>query len=1175
MIDSLRSALSGGKNLTMTGLRGASVAYVAGLVEGRPCCCILPDNQMLPGFERDLRLLTGRTLIVVPGSDIAPYARLSPDASDAALRLSALYQMLTAEKDAIILTCAEALARRAPPREALSQRAELVIQGEDAPQDELLPRLVAMGYEQVALVRAVGEFSVRGGIVDIFPPPFPDDKGRMITDPVRLDYFGDMVESIRIFTPISQRSRQELDHAVLLPAQDIGLAGDAAARRRLAERFLDLSRERGWAAESSRVLVEQVAAGLRFVGMEMFLPLYYQGETASFFDYLPPETVFFLPQPEALKQNLALIDERIQANYQERCAVAEPALRPEEIFLGQAAIAEALAARPSIRCTDFIAQDEENILAFPCGDHQLLKQRLHLARRQKGLLPALLEQLGAWREAGETAILCCRSPEFCQALAAMLANLDHAAEILTPPLALESLAASARPGVLYLAEAPLTQGFSLPELKLHLLSDGQLFGAMRLGAKKRERKIFYDPERFAELRPGDVVVHSEHGLGRYLGMETITVAGVTGDFMLLEYRDGDRLYVPADRLNLVGRYEGLSDNEPKLDKLGNSSWRQTKAKVKEEVWKVAGELLDIYAQRELRQGRAFSEPAALFADMEESFPYDETPGQAKAIAEVLADLTNDKPMDRLVCGDVGYGKTEVAIRAAFKVVEDGAQVAVLTPTTVLSEQHAKTFRERLAGLPARIACINRFRSASEQKKIIAALKAGEIDIVIGTHRLLSKDVHFRDLGLLVIDEEHRFGVAQKEKIKKLRAEVDILSLTATPIPRTLQMSLLSIRDLSVISSPPEMRLPVKTFVSAYDELVIKEAISRELRRHGQVFFIHNRVRSIHRVAANIQKLLPEARLAVAHGQMSGKELEEIMVRFVTGQIDVLVCTTIVESGLDIPSANTIIISRADMLGLAEIYQLRGRVGRSSTQSYAYLLAPSLDSLSKESRDRLQALMDCGELGGGFKLAMSDLQIRGGGNLLGVSQSGHIAAIGYDLYLDLLQSTVADLKAKSMSQAAETGPGIDPEINIRISAYIPNDYIADASQRYIMYRRLAALAQADDERQNDLAAELIDRYGAIPDEAANLLRIVALRRRLIRLGCLKLERGPDNLVFTFASNTPVRPERLVAFVAQASSRKKGLSLKLTQDGRLVVPLQSGAPEAILAAVDTVLNRLAQP
>ena len=1172
MIDSLRAALSRGRELTISGLRGASPALVAGLIDECPCCCILPDDQMLPGFARDLRLFTARPIILFPGYDIAPYARLSPDAGSAAQRLSALYRMLEAGKDAIILTCAEALARRLPPREALSQQAELIVRDEDAPRDALLARLTTMGYEQVALVKAVGEFSVRGGIVDIFPPPFVGEGGQLIDSPIRLDYFGDMIESLRVFTPISQRSQGEIGHAVLLPAQSIRLAADTPARRRLAEKFLAAGRERGWDEEASRVLAEQVAAGRRFAGMEMFLPIYYHGETASFFDYLPSGTALFLPQPEALAQSFDLIHERIEANFKEKGAALEPALPPAEVFVTPAEITDALAERPVIRCSDFTGPDEKNVLAITCGNHQLLKQRLHLARRQKGLLPALIEQLDEWRGQGEAAILCCRSPEFCRSLAGLLSSLGHAVETVEPPLQLERFAATADPGILSLCPAPLSSGFSLPVLRLHLLSESELFGTMRLGGKKRERKSSYDPERFAELQTGDIVVHSEHGLGRYLGMETITVAEVTGDFMLIEYRDGDRLYVPADRLHLVGRYEGLADNQPKLDKLGAATWRQTKAKVKEEVWKVAGDLLAIYAERELREGRRFSPPAELFAELEESFPYDETSGQAKAIAEVLSDLTGDKPMDRLVCGDVGYGKTEVAIRAAFKVVEDGAQVAVLTPTTVLAEQHAKTFAERLRGLPARIACINRFRSLSEQKKIIAGLKAGDIDIVIGTHRLLSKDVVFHDLGLLVIDEEHRFGVAQKEKIKRLRAEVDILSLTATPIPRTLQMSLLSIRDLSVISSPPELRRPVKTFVSAYDELVIKEAISREIRRHGQVFFIHNRVRSIHRVAENIQKLLPEARLAVAHGQMGGKELEEIMVRFVTGQIDVLVCTTIVESGLDIPSANTIIISRADTLGLAEIYQLRGRVGRSSIQSYAYLLVPSLDSLSKESRDRLQALMDCGELGGGLKLAMSDLQIRGGGNLLGVSQSGHIAAIGYELYLDLLQSTVADLKAKAAHDEMAVAPAIDPEINIRISAYIPSTYIADASQRYLMYRRLAALTQSDDGRQSDLAAELADRYGAIPAETENLLRIVAVKRRLARLGCAKLERGPANLVFTFAASTPVTPSALAAFVSEASSRKKGILVKLTQDGRLVVPLPASSVETIFAAIDAVLDRL---
>ena len=567
-------------------------------------------------------------------------------------------------------------------------------------------------------------------------------------------------------------------------------------------------------------------------------------------------------------------------------------------------------------------------------------------------------------------------------------------------------------------------------------------------------------------------------------------------------------------------------------------------------------------------------PGELYQELEESFPYDETIGQDKAITDVIQDLTSDKPMDRLICGDVGYGKTEVAIRAAFKVVEDGLQVAILVPTTVLTEQHLKTFKDRMQGFPVTVECINRFRSPAQQRQIISDLGRGKIDIIIGTHRLLSKDIKYRELGLLIIDEEHRFGVTHKEKIKKIKTEVDILTLTATPIPRTLQMSLLSIRDLSVISSPPEQRRPVKTFVARYDELVIKEAILKEMRRKGQVFFVHNRVKSIYKMASIIQKLAPEARVAVAHGQMSGKELEGIMVRFVNREIDVLIATTIIESGLDIPSANTIIINRADVLGLAEIYQLRGRVGRSSTQAYAYLLVPSLDSLSKNSKDRLRALMECNELGGGFKLAMSDLQIRGGGNLLGVSQSGHIAAIGYDLYLDLLQKTVADMKARAAAGVGGHVPMELPEteINLQISAYIPEYYIPDISQRYVAYRRISALSTATPDICDDLLEELTDRYGKIPEETNNLFRIVAFKKELAKLGVSKLEKGKDSFVFSFTDNTPLDPTLLLDYLQTTGKKRKGTPRRLTPDGRLIVPARIDSPEQLFTVLQKILVEL---
>ncbi|MGE4561065.1 MAG: transcription-repair coupling factor, partial [Desulfobulbus sp.] len=601
-------------------------------------------------------------------------------------------------------------------------------------------------------------------------------------------------------------------------------------------------------------------------------------------------------------------------------------------------------------------------------------------------------------------------------------------------------------------------------------------------------------------------------------------------------------------------------------------WQTTKKKVSDAVWKVAQELLEIYAKRAMRQGHRFSPVGDLYRQLEESFPYDETSGQAKAIDDVIDDLTHDQPMDRLICGDVGYGKTEVAARAAFKVIEDGYQVALLVPTTVLAEQHAATFRERFASFPVEIACLNRFRTTKQQKEIVAKLSTGAVDFVVGTHRLLSKDVQFSKLGLLIIDEEHRFGVAHKEKIKKIKASVDVLTLTATPIPRTLQMSLLGIRDLSVISTPPQQRRAVKTFLAKHDQLVIREAVVRELERGGQLFFVHNRVKSIHRIAETIGTLVPQARIGVAHGQMAGPELEDVMVRYINHELDILVCTTIVESGLDIPNANTIIINRADHLGLADIYQLRGRVGRSNRQAYAYLLVASLDHLTADAQQRLRALMDCSELGGGFKLAMNDLQIRGGGNLLGVSQSGHIAAVGYDLYLELLQSTVADLKRRALEGGDRPSTEeIDPEVNLKVAAYLPDSFIGDATQRYQAYRRISMAGFGTEEDLADIEAELIDRYGQLPQEAATLLEIIRLKQQFRRLGIHKLEQAPEVLVFSFVEQAPVDPGRLLSLIQQGSSKKKATStIRLTPDQRLVVPCS--AQENVFQRVHTLIHAL---
>lgn len=1170
-IDKVRSNSSA---TTVTGLRGSSHAWFsAKLVTDSTCCCIVPDEHLVTLLEQDLQLFAKEGVLIYPGYEIPPYTPLSPDQRTTATRISTLFALQENRSNFLVVTSIEAIMRRVLPRHVLADSAELIMAGEEVDQEELLGTLIKLGYEQVSLVRGVGDFSKRGGILDIYPPPFLQDNNEFHHGPLRLDFFGDTIESLRSFDIFTQRSQAEIAEAVLLPVNDLLYnkenITDTAALSRC---FRKNGVTHGWDDELAEELFERLANIGRFAGAEFFLPLFYHGEaqpTSTFFDFLPSNARVVIHDPGACRQTMELVHERITSNFTEAVTSNTPALPPETLFLDGDAVMARLERFNTLLISDF-AEGEADTLSLTTTNHRLLKQEINLQRRKRGLLAPLNDQLLDWQHRKQRLVICCRSSRHTKNLAELLSKRGQRIEHIEAPLNIKEIPHT--DGVL-LCDHPLQEGFSLPEENIHILSESELFGEMRLGTKAKKRRETKEAIRFAELNNGDIVVHRDHGLGIYQGLVTMEFQGVKNDFMLIEYRDGDKLYLPVDRMNLISRYEGLSDKQPRIDKLGAQSWKSTKAKIKEEVWKVAQELLDIYAAREIRQGRRFSAPGDLYHELEELFPYDETPGQDKAITEVIGDLTSDKPMDRLICGDVGYGKTEVAIRGAFKVVEDGFQAAVLVPTTVLSEQHLKTFRERFDGFPVTIACINRFRTPAEQRQIIKDLAAGRIDIIIGTHRLLSKDVQYKKLGLLIVDEEHRFGVSHKEKIKKIKAEVDILTLTATPIPRTLQMSLLGIRDLSVISSPPEHRQPIKTFVARYDDLVIKEAILKEMRRNGQTFFVHNRVKSIQKVAAKIQKLVPGARLAVAHGQMAGKDLEKIMVQFVNKEVDVLISTTIIESGLDIPTANTIIVNRADMLGLAEIYQLRGRVGRAALQSFAYLLVPSIDALTRDSKERLQALMDYNELGGGFKLAMSDLQIRGGGNLLGVSQSGHIAAIGYDLYLDLLQRTVNDLKARASAESEQQiRDDLDPEINLQISAYIPENYIIDVGQRYIAYRRITALSQAEQEEFEDLKDELVDRYGTLPPETLQLFGVVALKKTLCRLRISKLERGPDNLVFSFLEDTPLPPAPLMSYVEKRVAREKKAPSRLLPDGRLIVSLEKSKKDDIFSQCRIILTEL---
>jgi transcription-repair coupling factor (superfamily II helicase) len=686
---------------------------------------------------------------------------------------------------------------------------------------------------------------------------------------------------------------------------------------------------------------------------------------------------------------------------------------------------------------------------------------------------------------------------------------------------------NADPSKPFVCLGQVTNGFVWPAERLALVSEDEIFGVRHIRRAKPETKARSRLLDLYELKQGDLIVHTDHGIGRYEGLQKLSVNGVRNDFLALAYHGGDKLYLPVDRMGMVQKYRGAEGHTPALDKLGGTSWERAKARVKRSAEKMAGELLKLYAQRRVESGFAFSAVDGYFRDFEAGFAYEETPDQLKVIDEMLADMQQPVPMDRLVCGDVGYGKTEVALRASFLAVNNGKQAAVLVPTTILAEQHYATFRSRFQRYPVNIACLSRFRSRKEQTAIIAGLKAGSVDIVVGTHRLLQKDIAFKDLGLLVLDEEQRFGVRHKEKLKNLRSTVDVLALTATPIPRTLHMSLMGVRDISLIQTPPEYRKSIITYICEFDPDVVAEAIRRELRRQGQVYFVHNIVHSIDQIARKLQELVPEVRLDVAHGQMAENDLERVMYRFLNREVDLLVCTTIIESGLDIPSANTIIVNRADCFGLAQMYQLRGRVGRADEQAYAYLLIPDESLLTADARKRLKVLMEHSDLGSGFRIAMNDLEIRGGGTILGASQSGHIAAVGYDMFLKLMEDAVAELKGETVVQP------LDPEINIPLSAYFTESYIPDIDQRMMLYRRLARMTDVPE--IGEMRSELADRFGPLPDEASQLLFKIMLKILARNAGISRVDVKQQKLVLYFADGRPKNSEAVVKMVLDDPER----------------------------------------
>lgn len=1062
----------------------------------------------------DLELLT------LPDWEVLPYDVFSPHADITSERLRALSR-LPAIRQGILLVTLDTLLQRLPPRAYVEGRSFCLKVGEKLALEAFRLRLAEAGYASVSQVGGPGEFALRGSLLDVYP------MGSAF--PLRIDLFDDEIDAIRRFDAESQRSLDTLNEITLLPARELPLDADAvrAFRRRYRQRF------EGDPTRSA--IYRGVSDGIAPSGIEFYLPLFFD-QTASLFDYLPSDSRLLTTIADPIDAIDQVLDS-VTARYEDRCGdIERPLLRPEEILLTQSEAESALQTFPRIAVS---ALRGDTASESQLGSR--LPRTLHLelrAERPLAPLQQFIEQypgrvLLAADSAGRREVL----NELLRGAGLRATAVTGWAEFCagTMPLAL--------------TVAPELAGLELIAPPLTILSESQLFGS-RARQERRRRKVTADPNAILRdlqtLAEGAPVVHEEYGVGRYIGLQSMEVGGQAGEFLVLEYQGGDRLYVPVHALHLVSRYSGASPENAPLHKLGTDQWARARRKAAEKVRDVAAELLDLYAQRRARRGSPLAHRELEYQSFANAFPFEETADQADAIQKVIEDLGKEQPMDRIVCGDVGFGKTEVAMRAAFVAVQAGKQVAVLVPTTLLAQQHAANFADRFADWPVRIESLSRFRSGKESTAVLEGLEKGQVDIVIATHRLLHANVRFKDLGLIIVDEEHRFGVRDKERLKALRAEVHVLTLTATPIPRTLNMALGGLRELSLIATPPAERLAIKTFVSEWSDATIREAILRELRRGGQVYFVHNEVKSIEKFAADLAKLVPQASIRIGHGQMRERDLESLMVDFYHRRFDILVCTTIIESGIDVPTANTILIDRADRFGLAQLHQMRGRVGRSHHRAYAYLLIPSRKALAGDALKRLEALESLEDLGAGFVLATHDLEIRGAGELLGEEQSGEMSEVGLSLYLDLLDRAVSAMK-QGRSVDLEAPISAQSEVEMRVPALLPDDYVGDVPLRLALYKRIAGANDGDALEQ--LTSELVDRFGELPQPTQNLLHNARLRLMTRALGIRKLDFGAHGGYVQFEAKNEVDPAAVIQLIQDRSRqyRLEGpLKLRVSTD-----------------------------
>ena len=1118
-MDELLQALQRDRHAQVTGARGGYLPVIIADVirrSERPAVVVVPDQaESRTVFDAlaSCTSLPSDRVGYLPGPEISPYAGVSPDRTTTLARVTALRAVAALAPGHVMVTSALGWARRSTPADALAAcSVTLSIDDDEVDPRALADTLVSGGYSSVGLVEDPGTFSVRGDIIDIYPAG--------ADAPFRVELYGDMVESIRQFDPETQRGIEDATEVVAGPAVETLLTPESLASLR--ERLGALAEELHVPSSRVGAVLRDLRAGVRFFGIESLLPGFHpQLQTVA--DRLPANTLVIVIEPERCDAEVGRWLEARRTEHEREVGHGELHFGVDDWMISDADFDASLSLPGGARLdSSGLVAEGQVAIHFPSLDNADLVRVRKQRADGDGAVHAILDALEEWRELYGRIVFTCGSRSTVDRVAAMIRAYGVDARVRSKVPALNQPVSP--PCAEYeVALGDLKDGFRSPALGVAVVSDRELLGRAARRSGRAAAQEVAALSSFKELQPNDLIVHIDFGVGRYVGLERMDVGGVGNDFLALQYADGDRLYLPVYRLDRVQKYVG-SNAFQRLDKLGGNSWERTKAKVKSQLADIAEELLRLHAVRAAQEGFRFSEPDESFAEFEAAFPYEETAHQASAIGDVLGDMTSSKPMDRLLCGDVGFGKTEVAVRAAYKAILDGKQVAILVPTTVLAEQHGKSFQGRLRHTAANVAVLSRFRSTAEAKSIVAGLAAGKIDVVIGTHRLLSKDLKFRDLGLLVVDEEQRFGVTHKEKIKAMKASIDVLTLSATPIPRTLEMAMLGIRDLSVILTPPPGRLSVRTHIAKFQDGVLGDAIAHELQRGGQVFFVHNRVETIHNIAQEVRRISPKARVGVGHAQMKDSELEGVMLQFLNRDIDVLVSTTIIESGIDIASANTMFINEADKFGLAQLHQLRGRIGRSNVRAYCYLLVKEPKRLSADGRRRLEVLQEHTDLGAGIQIAQHDLDMRGAGNILGRNQSGHIESVGFELYSELLNEAVQEMRGE------ETSSSVQPDVKIPVAAYLPEEYVKDVSQRLLFYKRYSMAT--NEEELFDVHGELQERYGRAPESVDALRDIVRLKLEMTAIGAKKLEAGPNAVVIELTAATPLDPDKVIELISNS-------------------------------------------